>query len=77
MFVNPAEDIIIHSITLRADDWVDLSYTEKRHMHEWGYKTQIWSFIRTAVPDIELQQMVESASSVLDLVEIKSRQDTE
>lgn len=71
------DNVIIHSISVLANDVINIEYSEKRHIHEWGAKTSTWAFDRKAVPQIELVQLLESADAVIDLVEIKSRQDSD
>lgn len=78
MFENlDTESVAIHSITLLANDVINIEYSEKRHMHEWGCKTCTWAFNLKAIPQIELAQLLESADAVIELVEIKSRQEGE
>lgn len=77
MFDELLEDIVIHSVALRSDDLVEIVYSEKRHIHPWGIKSITWQFDRNAVPQIELNQMIESADAIISLVEIKSREEAD
>lgn len=77
VFINTNDDLIIHSITLRPDDVIEISYTQKRFMLDWGYKTETWSFDRSIVPDIELEQLIDSIDMLIGFAEVKQRQDAE